>query len=491
MSQLPSANQAEPRAASPRPGPSLEPATYPHIWDLILKEVAGWSIWPRTDEQAVYDAYRALMFTCKTLQELLMTRLYKHVLVRGHEIFKWGQYDDDFKGNFEDEYKAEEHLRKELVRHRGGKRIPGLNWAGGEFKRQLCVERLKKYCKVVDDLISRKNKQQLALFNDALSNVTTVRLQYEHDDPLNLPHITTVAGILLINGGKLDFSGGDQPWLNWEAGYGANDEFGPPKDRTEYMPMTLLPKYVPPSTTTIMYTAFIDSYDWDHGNHNFVVKTDLGQLEHLTDLVFSFCMNDGLCDHRPNNHKPLGVIHSLVKSVAASVPRVRLTFMSLDEFATGWYCDAAIPDPVASPAGYAEYMRRYIARFLLWCNTNPGNPGETYFQWAKRTGNDDDTDSAIAPYLAAVAVETVTGHRSPRALMRSKEIYDVARRLLERHFNGKRDRHATYDKDYALETLSDNGDGEYDGGYGYDNEDEEEDEEEWDEDSEEGGFGDE
>ncbi|KAL1409573.1 hypothetical protein Q8F55_003563 [Vanrija albida] len=440
----------------PRAGPSLDPAQYPHIWDLVLDHLAAaTSYTPREEENATYQA---LLDTCTALREALRARLYAHVAVhaRGGILLPFFEICDEYED--------------------GEVQIPGLDWLGGADARALCVRRLARYCRVVDDVFSDEDGdpdgEQRAAMARAVAHATTVRVLKADGDAFDWASVTTVLGFSTFDEGTIDlynyeeisglgeehraFSDGSS-WYNSTTGY-----TGPPVDRGEHAVWALWPVRVPLSTRVIVYCVDMRTMEWDHGNSSFAVGTELARLPHLTDLVFAFDMFEYI-DHRPNNHKPLGVLHSLVKSVAGAVPRARLTFVALDVFPRGWYCDASIPD--AGGAAWEEYMRRYIARFLLWCNAAPGRPGETYFRWARRTADDVDTEEALAPYLAAVAVQSKNSEK--KTLLGSHELYRLATDRLSYEDGPGRGGDEADGVDWELATLEDHGDADYDGGYGY------------------------
>ncbi|WOO79587.1 uncharacterized protein LOC62_02G003112 [Vanrija pseudolonga] len=263
----------------------------------------------------------------------------------------------------------------------------------------------------------------------------------------------------------------------------------PPEDRKELTPITLSPKFVPPSTKVILYEVTLMDTDSDHGNNNLIVKTDLSALHHLTDVAFMFSFWEGMAYHRPNNHKPLGVLHTLVRSIADAVPRVQVTFKGLEGYQHAWFCPARISigddkddeededekdakddeddeddedeeDPEDNKgATWRRYMRHYIAQYILWIKTNPGRPGESFFKWATRVDADDlERDGmrvALEPILGAIHIE----HKDDKGLMGSEYLGMVA----NQHPDDPPDPDY-YDGDLAdcFERLVNHGDGDYD-----------------------------
>lgn len=459
MASTPAVNPAPPSLpahalSEAHTGPSLDPATYPHLWSIILVHVDA--IKPEYESLKTRLAVRA---TCVALRDLVSSRMYNHVAA-------WQVWNTDRKrGRTTPRIDLLRTFAEELFDKRA---IPGLDWNGGDAKRQLCVGRLAKYCRTLDlhipeERIADSDDAEVALFGQAVSNITTLRVQSPNEHSFTLPRVTTVVGFTEIRSAGLDYQDRDVRW--------GIERNRPPKDRRELAAITLNPVHVPPSTRVIIYSLLLWDGDRDHGNNNMVVRTDLGALPHLTDVAFAFSFEESLGDHRPHNHKPLGLLNSLVRSVAASVPRVRVTLKGLEWFPIGWFCDASLPDPNEDNDGWAAYLHHYIARYIFWVNSKPGLPGESYFKWAARVREDDKAkarvDAKLEPILAAVSVET-GGTQTLMGSKHLKDMSDVPSRLESRYDYGDVLDPPSPARDYRnldayCEPLDNHGDDDFDG----------------------------
>ncbi|WOO79586.1 uncharacterized protein LOC62_02G003111 [Vanrija pseudolonga] len=150
----PGAHDPRPPLANIPSPPSIHPASYPHIWDLILVHVE--------DDISVSLALRD---TCTTLRDIISSRLYVDVLVRDER--KIELYVPSSKGHSGIEWEQ-------------WASAVGLDWNGGDLMRQLCVERLK-YCRLLQNEISgtrgNLDDYERALLGQGLSNVETLRLE--------------------------------------------------------------------------------------------------------------------------------------------------------------------------------------------------------------------------------------------------------------------------------------------------------------------------
>lgn len=440
----PGAQDHRPPPVDTPSGPSIHPAAYPHIWDLILAHV---------DDDDIKVSV-ALRDTCTTLRSIICSRLYADVLVsdEGYVVL----YTAGTKGTGGFEWKDASSS--------------GLHWHGGDILRQLCVERLK-YCRRLQNELpgtgARMDADEIALLGQGLVNVETLRIDSDKIHWFNHPNLATVAGTTDLQRPSMDYQCDADRW--------GVDTDEPPEDRTEVTPTILCPQFVPPSAKVILYQCTLSDTDGDHGNRNVIVKTDLSAsaLPHLTDVAFLFYFWEGMEYHRPNNHKPLGVLHTLVRSIADAIPRVRVTFKGLEGYEQAWFCPARISvvgddkDDDQEEDGNAndqdaiwrQYMRHYIAQYILWVKTNPGKPGESFFKWATRVHDDDDERDrlrvALEPILAAISVE----HSDAEGFIGS-EAYHMIWERAPRDPQEPED----YDGDLAdcFESIVNHGDDDYD-----------------------------
>lgn len=348
--------ESPPRPNTPSTMPALSPTSYPAIWDDII-------------HHADASTYPALRATCADLHQRINPKLYRHVAVRLA--------------------KASDRLDIHLYDPYTHRRVPGLDFNGGDAARALTLARLKAHCVVLDEVMHGEypildglRSPDIAAFLDlerALAGVTTHR-HYGNTYPSSVFALPSAARLVAFVEPKV------------------NTTFYVPLPVADSEFASIFQAFPGPAARVVVLNFPLNGIA--------VRAHYLSRVDNLSS-VFVIVRPDG---SPPEAHPPqntFGVLSGLLLSVEDLLPQVNFAFLGLEDVPDAWVSN----DPL--PAEWDE--RRHAIRSMIAFTVRRFQAiyaEEDFDDWSNRmVAGDEEANDQMRALLGAITVDTVASLR--------------------------------------------------------------------------------
>lgn len=312
--------------------PPLPPELQDMVIDLALR-----------DESARPKLLATLRAVSPRLHAFASLKLYAHVALVATHVPVYGPFArrpmPSSPRYREYQRAAREGLKLNVVAP-SGRRIPGIEWNGGDGARRLCVERLAAHCTALDGenntymtTSASAELAELADLNAAFAGVKTYRQHSLHPFNMNVPDVGFTTAVALVN----------VPNSTTDDGLDAYRRLGR-QEGYEYLRdagsvCSILAGGLPSSVGTAVFYIEIMQF----GTSPYVVHLD--ECAGLKEVVFILLKSVNMQVLGGGGPTPggdawygvgLGVIKCLVLAVAKARQVTKVTFVGLDELGSRW-----------------------------------------------------------------------------------------------------------------------------------------------------------